>query len=352
MEHNQTEKKGLLVYDTMYGSTAEAAFWVRALIDEEQHLEVKQTAQVITTAPFDYIIIGSYTRFEKPAKATYAFVKTHLENLARKQVAYFLMCGDNDETQILCTPGGTPRLIGGRNYLWDILQLFPSIKPVAMGAFGGRQVYPTLSLLDKLQTKMVEKLAKEGAPLWLGREIWESLIPERVEVFANEVREKILGLKPLTDCARYRRYWNSLQPATRSDTGMQKFNAKPHTDSRSIKKLFHTRFRIESDLDSTAELLQEWGKQADVELVEQRKTFFNFYYHAVKRRKGKDLTIHVTASLPPEDPGNTHVAFRCYAKPDIRKGAETDIELAKTILRAEGGKAPQCRIVQLLNSVT
>ena len=39
-----------------------------------------------------------------------------------------------------------------------------------------------------------------------------------------------------------------------------------------------------------------------------------------------------------EDPGNVHIAFRCYDKPEKRKGAEEDIAKAESLLWAEGRK--------------
>jgi hypothetical protein len=39
-----------------------------------------------------------------------------------------------------------------------------------------------------------------------------------------------------------------------------------------------------------------------------------------------------------EDLGNVHIAFRCYDKPEVRKGAEEDIAKAENLLWAEGRK--------------
>ena len=60
------EKKGLIVYNSIYSSTSEAAYWLKALLGEDQHAEVKHLDQVISVKPYDYVIIGSYTRWEKP----------------------------------------------------------------------------------------------------------------------------------------------------------------------------------------------------------------------------------------------------------------------------------------------
>ena len=65
-----TQKKGLIAYDTRYGSTAEVAYWLRALIGEDQAVEVKKLEQILTVKPYDYVIIGSYTRWEKSFKPT------------------------------------------------------------------------------------------------------------------------------------------------------------------------------------------------------------------------------------------------------------------------------------------
>ena len=96
----------------------------------------------------------------KAVKVTYAFVEKHADDLAKKEVAYFLTCGDTDETQVLKAPGQKAHLIAGRNYLLDIIEKFPAIKPVSIAGFGGRQVMPHLHLKDKFQVRMVEKLAR------------------------------------------------------------------------------------------------------------------------------------------------------------------------------------------------
>jgi len=330
-------KKGLLVYDTVYGSTIEVAYWIKDIIGVEQHLDVKKLSQVLTVKPYDYVIIGSYTRWEKPCDAIYKFIEKHHDELVKKEIAYFLTCGDNDETMVLKAPGKKAHLIAGRNYLFDIQGKFPDIKPVVIGGLGGRQVHPTLNTKDTFMTWLVGKLAKEGAP-WEGLEIWESLIPERVEVFANEIREKILGLPPREDVEKYRGYWTSLQPGSLSDPSKAKFKPKPYTEHKSTDRVFFTRSRIKGSLNDAISLLQAWGKQAGIELKQQKKSFFNVYYHAVKNYDGKELTIHVVAATLSEDPGNIHISFRSFDKPDKRKGVEEDIAKAEAILWAEGRK--------------
>ena len=330
-------KKGLLIYDTIYGSTIEVAYWIKALIGVENQLDVKRLSQFLTVDPYDYVIIGSYTRNEIPSDDTYTFLETYKDKLAQKEVAYFLTCGDNDETMVLKTPGGTPHLIAGRNYLIDLYDKFPEIKPVVTGGFGGRQVMPTLDTKDSIFTWLLGKLAKEGAP-WEGLDIWESLIPERVEIFANEIRGKILNLPPREDVELYRGYWTSSQPASLSDPSKVKFHPKPFNEHHSTDRIFFTRSRIKSTLADTMALLQQWSQQQGIDLREERKSSFNVYYHAVKSYEGKEHTLHVVASTLTEDPGNVHISFRSYEKPDVRKGAEEDVAKAEELLWADGRK--------------
>ena len=330
-------KKGLLIYDSIYGSTVEVAYWIKQLIGIENQLDVKSLSQFISVKPYDYVIIGSLIRNEKPTPAIYKFVEVHQNELATKQVAYFLTCGDNDETMVLKTPGGTPHLIAGRNYLADIMEKFPTVKPVVIGGFGGRQVMPTLNTKDSLFTWLLGKLAKEGAP-WQGLDIWESLIPERVEVFANEIRMTILGLPPRDDVEQFRGYWTSLQPASLADPSKVKFHPKPYNEHHSTDRVFFTRSRIRGTLENAMALLTAWAQQEGLNLQKQKKSSFNVYYHAVKSYEGKEHTLHVVAAVLTEDPGNVHISFRSYEKPDVRKGAEADVAKAEAVLWAEGRK--------------
>lgn len=331
--------KGLLVYDSIYSSTVEVAYWIKAIIGYDQHLDVKKIDQVITVKPYDYVIIGSYTKWEKPSPRISKFVEVFQDDLATKKVAYFLTCGDFDETMILKTPGGTPHLIAGRNYLWEIQEKYPNVKPVVIAGFGGRQVQPALQGTDSFMTWMLEKLAKEGAA-WKGLDVWESLVPERVECFGNEVRVKILGLDPLSaaEIKKYRGFWNSLQPASLTDPSKVKYTPKPYNVLVNTDRVYYTRSHIKGTLEATIQMLQNWAQQHNITLKEQRKTFFNIYYHAIKNYNGKELTMHIVASTFPETPGSVHVSFRSFDKPAIRSGAEEDIRKAEELLWAQGRK--------------
>jgi len=330
-------KKGLLVYASVYGSTIETAYWIKAIIGHENHLDVKSIDQVITIDPYDYVIIGSLTRNEGPVKPVYEFIEKYRDKLAKKEVAYYLTCGDSDETMVLKIPGKAAHLIGGRNYLKDQMEKYPEIKPVAISGFGGRQVMPNLGTKDNIQIWLVGKLAKEGAA-WEGLDIWESLVKERVEVFANEIRTKILGIGPRENIEELRGYWTSLQPASLTDASKKKFSPKPSAEHKSSKKIYYARSRARADLVLGENLLKQWAKDNGIDLEEQVKTSFNIYYHATKNYGGEPITTHIVIATFPDEIGNLQIAFRCWEKPDVRKGMEADITKAEELLWADGRK--------------
>ncbi len=122
-------KKGLLVYDSVYSSTVEVAYWIKAIVGNEQLLDVKKIDQVITVIPYDYVILGSYSKWEKPSPRIYKFVEFWKDELAKKEVCYFLTGGDWDETMVLKAPGAPVKIIAGRNYLFDIQEKYPTLNP-------------------------------------------------------------------------------------------------------------------------------------------------------------------------------------------------------------------------------
>ncbi len=345
-------KKGLLVYDSIYSSTTEVAYWLKAIIGNEQSLDVKKLDQVITVKPYDYVIIGSYSKWEKASPRIYKFIEKNQMELAQKQVCYFLLGGDWDETMVLKAPGAPVKIIAGRNYLFDLKEKFPNIKPVLIGGFGGRQVMSALNGSDAFMIWVLEHLAKEGAH-WVGLDIWESLVPARVEVFGNEVRTKILGLEPLDDVQKYRGFWNSLQPASLTDPtkvktttlitkdGGKTWEAKserPYTVKQNTEKIFYSRSRIKADLPSTIKLINEWAKKEDLELKELKKADYMSYFNAIKKIDGKDKIIYIVTAIMPDDPGNVHVSFRSWDKPDARKPLEEAIEKGEKTIWADGRK--------------
>ena len=80
------------------------------------------------------------------------------------------------------------------------------------------------------------------------------------------------------------------------------------------------------------------GQATGIALKEQKRTSFIVYSHAVKTYNENELTLQIVAATLTEDPGNVHISFRTWDKPDVRKGAEEDIARAEALLWAEGRK--------------
>jgi len=198
-------------------------------------------------------------------------------------------------------------------------------------------VMPSLGTKDNIQIWLVGKLAKEGAA-WEGLDIWESLVVGRVETFANEVRTRILGIGPRENVEELRGYWTSLQPASLKDSSKKKFKPKPALEHHSTEKIYYARSRTKADLVLGDTLLKQWAKDNGVGLKEQVKTSFNIYYHATKSYGGDLITTHIVIATFPDEPGNLQIAFRCWDKPDVRKGVEADITKAEELLWADGRK--------------
>jgi hypothetical protein len=178
-------------------------------------------------------------------------------------------------------------------------------------------------------------------------------VPARVEVFGNEVRTKILGLEPLADVQKYRGFWNSLQPASLADPKKVKtttlitpdngktwvpVNERPYTVKIDSEKSFYSRSRIKADLPATAKLLNDWAKKEGYELKEVKKSDYMTWFNAVKKIDGKEDMLYIVMATMPDDPGNVHISFRTWDKPDKRKPLVEDASKAEKILWADGRK--------------
>ncbi len=170
--------------------------------------------------------------------------------------------------------------------------------------------------------------------------MWESLLPERVEAFANDIRTKILSLAPLQaeEVKKYRSFWDSLQPGNLTDRNKNRLSIRPWTSTQSDKRCYFTRLRVKANQDKAAALLHDWAQQNDIELKEAKKTYYNTYFIGIKQYNGKALSMHIVTADVVEDPGNVHISLRCYANPKIRGGAEADMKKAVAALQSDGRK--------------
>ena len=141
-------------------------------------------------------------------------------------------------------------------------------------------------------------------------------------MFANEVRVRRCSNLPVraADLAKYRGYWNSLQPASLADPSKLKYKPTPlYRAQKQLTGVLFTRSVYGAIWRPQQKLLQQWAKQNGLTLKEQRKTFFNIYYHAIKNYGGKELTLHIVPATMPDDSGHVHISFRCYDKPEAER---------------------------------
>jgi len=265
-------------------------------------------------------------------------VERNKNSLAQKETAFFLTCGDSDETVVMNMPHKPTHNTCGRSYFFDLLEKYPQIKPVTTGGFGGRQVKALLNKQDSFFIWFLEHTMPKDKIGWHGRDYWESLVPERVEAFANDIREKILSLPPVKDVEKYRNLWTSEQPGNLTDKNVSRFNSRPWTYLEDSPRTYFSRSRFKSDLAETISMLKAWAKEVKATLIEEKRTYYNIYYRAVKSYDGKQLDIHLVAAVFPEDPGNVHISFRNYDKPNKRIGAVADIKKAEELLWGDGRK--------------
>ncbi|MDG6998745.1 MAG: flavodoxin domain-containing protein [Nitrososphaerota archaeon] len=126
--------KSLIAYGTRYGSTSNiASFMADVLREEVFDVEVveltnKEKPSYNLTA-YDLIIIGSAVRMGKWTGQALDFIKKNERILATKRAAFFVSCAS------VLDP--TKRSEAKIEYLDKVLGKYPSIRPVALGLFGG-----------------------------------------------------------------------------------------------------------------------------------------------------------------------------------------------------------------------
>jgi hypothetical protein len=113
---------------------------------------------------------------------------------------------------------------------------------------------------------------------------------------------------------------------------------RPYTVKLNSEKSFYARSRIKADLPAATKLINDWSKKDGYELRELRKADYMTYYNAVKKIDGKENILYIVMAIMPDDPGNVHVSFRTWEKPDKRKSLVEDAAKAEQFIWADGRK--------------
>lgn len=146
----------LVVYDTVYGSTAEIAEWLGERLSgiEGTCATVARVDEAPGLADFDAVILGSPIYRNDTILPTIAsYVKGHASTLAAKKVGIFVVALD---------PTGAyycGRTIGGVHYLEPFAALF-SVPPLYGRVLGGEQIPTRLSPEDRASLDRFYKKVK------------------------------------------------------------------------------------------------------------------------------------------------------------------------------------------------
>ncbi len=124
--------KTLVSYQTLYGSTKEAASLISEVLENEYNLEVdlhrfEEKKEHPNTSKYENIVIGSCIFHGKWGNNAETFLKKDFQG---KKIAIFVCAGFAGEKKLYKQ--------AYKAFLKDIVGKYPHIKPISMKAFGGR----------------------------------------------------------------------------------------------------------------------------------------------------------------------------------------------------------------------
>lgn len=135
----------LIVYDTVYGSTAQIARWIAERLEGFDGVEatVRRVSEDVDLANHDAVIIGSpIYRDDRILGTVKDFVAKNQEELARKAVGIFVVALDVAGAYF------RGRVMGGVEYLRAFAELFAA-PPIYGKVLGGNLVPPRLTSEDR-----------------------------------------------------------------------------------------------------------------------------------------------------------------------------------------------------------
>jgi menaquinone-dependent protoporphyrinogen oxidase len=177
----QGEKRILVAYDTIHGSTAEVAKEIgTALCNRGFQVDVRFVGNVTSLDDYDGVIIGSALyEFRWLPDAT-AFLKNNTAALSAMPVAYFIVGASLFQD----TPEN--RDAAKKSFIDPVLAEYPDIKPLSIGLFGGAVDF------KKEQYNLFEKFVLRILGLIVGFKDsadWRNW--EYINSWANEVGDKL-----------------------------------------------------------------------------------------------------------------------------------------------------------------
>jgi menaquinone-dependent protoporphyrinogen IX oxidase len=161
-------KKVLVIYDSGYGATADAAETLSAALAEKGFTIDLRTAELEGMVGYDVAIIGSPIRLGRCTPKIKRFLRKNNAALSSMQIAYFFTCMSitenevNQDLPLFIDPSfadsGKPRprvqLMKNNHtasyYLRHFLKIAPGVSPLGISFFKGRLVMAKLSTVHRL----------------------------------------------------------------------------------------------------------------------------------------------------------------------------------------------------------
>jgi menaquinone-dependent protoporphyrinogen IX oxidase len=171
----------LIVYSSGYGTTRDIAFEIGKILSQHETLNVtlKPVDEIEHLGHYDFVMVGSSIRADKLLANTRDFLsRFHLE-LATKNVALFLVCLSAMTTE------GQRKVY--REYVPQITETYPDIKPISIKAFAGKIDFNRLNPVMKNLVKYV--LLKLDIP---SKHSVDARNWQQIQNWAEQIRERLV----------------------------------------------------------------------------------------------------------------------------------------------------------------
>ncbi|MCX5903339.1 MAG: flavodoxin domain-containing protein [Proteobacteria bacterium] len=175
------EKRILVSYDTIHGSTAEVAKSIgAALCSRGFQVDIRFVSNVTSLADYDAVILGSAIYEFRWLPDAAAFLKKNQAALSSLPVAYFIVCSALFQD----TPENRDAV--KKSFIDPVLTEYPDIKPLSIGLFGGAVDFKKeqYNLFEKIVLRILGLIAgfKDSAD-------WRNW--DYINSWANEVGDQL-----------------------------------------------------------------------------------------------------------------------------------------------------------------
>lgn len=142
----------LIAYSSGYGTTREIAEKIAGVFQESggMNVTVLSIDDVQDIDPFDAVVVGSSVRADRPLANVRDFFSRYNETLVRKRLAIFAVC-----LAANCSDGRDKVKL---EYIAQITDKYPELRPISTGAFGGKIDFDRLNpVMRALMERVLEK---------------------------------------------------------------------------------------------------------------------------------------------------------------------------------------------------